>query len=703
MVSFRRSILALTVLALFAGLASAQINNGGGSTTGALNCTLTSIPTTLRAEGATETTGDLQITCSGGLAPVPGATVPTATIAVNYSAPITSRLLSSSGASEAVLLIDEPGNPTFTGSSPGANLVQTVVPAGNTNSYTVGTFPSTPGPATEACASVTAGVCNSSPQNVFQGITPLNGSNPSFQVVFQNVPILAPGTSAARIFRISNVRVDANFLGVTSGSPFGAGNVMASVTITNNVNSLVPATVTVGTANQGLSNLSGVYGNLNAGSQSKSNISSLNFLQCVGVPASGSTPQPGAILRYQASFAGAFKTRTAAANGNNGLFFASTNFQNIPGSQPLYSESGLLIGGLTGTSSTGQATFAGLADFGTRLRAVFANVPTGVNVYVSTSNVNFLSTVTGNYVLGGGNNATPTTPTGTISNITPVTNNALALLVMSETVPDFVGGVQSPFSSITVNGVALFQVPLTNGAGEVNWELVQGTIQASQNLDFGIYFQYSLPINTTTGAATTPTVAQSYSPVPSSATGGTTFPASGLFLPTSGPIPRFADTSSSHTSTILSIGLCQTVLLFPFVTNTAGFETGISIANTSADTLGTANQAGTCTFTFFGTGNIIGGVTTNFTQAPVTTASVPAGAIWADTLSHMTGQSGSGAGTFEGYTFATCNFQFAHGFAFITDAKATNLAEGYLALVINNPTVAPPARNTTPSGEGLLN
>ncbi len=358
-----------------------------------------------------------------------------------------------------------------------------------------------------------------------------------------------------------------------------------------------------------------------------------------------------------------------------------------------FSESGLLISGLTGTSSTGQATFAGLADFGTRLRAVFNNIPTGVNVYVSTSNVNF---VNGNYTaLGLGNNNAPTSPTGSIANISPVTNNALALLVMSETVPDFIGGVQSPFSSVTVNGVALYQVPLTNGAGEVNWELVQGTIQQAQNLDFGVFFQYSLPISSTTGAATAPTVGLSYSPVPSSATGGTTFPASSLSVPTSGPIPRFADTSSSHTSPILAIGLCQTVLLFPYVTNTAGFETGISIANTSSDTLSTVTQAGTCTLTFFGTNNIIGGTVVSFTAAPVMTPSIPAGAIWANTLSAAMGQS-AGAGTFQGYMFATCNFQFAHGFAFISDAKATNLAEGYLALVVGTPSYP-----RGPGGEAL--
>ena len=31
---------------------------------------------------------------------------------------------------------------------------------------------------------------------------------------------------------------------------------------------------------------------------------------------------------------------------------------------------------------------AGLADFGTRLKATFNNVPTGINIFVSTTNIN---------------------------------------------------------------------------------------------------------------------------------------------------------------------------------------------------------------------------------------------------------------------------------------------------------------------------
>ena len=47
-----------------------------------------------------------------------------------------------------------------------------------------------------------------------------------------------------------------------------------------------------------------------------------------------------------------------------------------------------------------------------------------------------------------------------------------------------------------------------------------------------------------------------------------------------------------------------TNLLFPFVTNQAGFDTGMSIANTGADPFGTVGQASTCTLHFFGAAGV---------------------------------------------------------------------------------------------------
>jgi hypothetical protein len=154
----------------------------------------------------------------------------------------------------------------------------------------------------------------------------------------------------------------------------------------------------------------------------------------------------------------------------------------------------------------------------------------------------------------------------------------------------------------------------------------------------------------------------------------------------SAPEPRFADTGEAKT--FLEIGPCRTILLFPFVTNQAGFDTGIAIANTSADPMGTTNQAGVCKLNYYGN--------TNAGAAPAvqTSPSVPAGGHLVFALSGGGGVYAPNGGLtacaagncvaplFQGYVFAICEFQFAHGYAFISDLGATKLAQGYLALVV---------------------
>jgi len=57
---------------------------------------------------------------------------------------------------------------------------------------------------------------------------------------------------------------------------------------------------------------------------------------------------------------------------------------------------------------------------------------------------------------------------------------------------------------------------------------------------------------------------------------------------------------------------------------------------------------------------------------------------------------------FQGYMIAVCNFQYAHGFAFISDLGARNLAMGYLAVVIGDPSSqANAVRNASAVGCGV--
>src|SRR6185295_10571160 len=129
--------------------------------------------------------------CTGGT-PLPlGAAVPTTNLTLRFNAPITNAH-TPDGPSDAFLLIDEP-NATPT-SSPilfaPAPIFSPPPPIINTGS---GTFDGSPGH-----------------PNVFQGL--VNGN----QVTFNGVPVLAPATNGTRIYRVTNTRVNANSLGLSS-------------------------------------------------------------------------------------------------------------------------------------------------------------------------------------------------------------------------------------------------------------------------------------------------------------------------------------------------------------------------------------------------------------------------------------------------------------------------------------------------------
>ncbi|MBI1354887.1 MAG: hypothetical protein GC160_11115 [Acidobacteria bacterium] len=145
------------------------------------------------------------------------------------------------------------------------------------------------------------------------------------------------------------------------------------------------------------------------------------------------------------------------------------------------------------------------------------------------------------------------------------------------------------------------------------------------------------------------------------------------------PEPRFIDTGGDP-DTIVSIIRCTTTLLFPFVTNQAGFDTGMAISNTSEDWLGTDPQAGTCDIHYHG--STTGG---GAAPAPQTSTVIAGGEQLIYTLSGGNPLQGiAGAPEFQGYIIAVCEFQYGHGFAFITDGFGgiPALAQGYLALVI---------------------
>jgi hypothetical protein len=640
MVSFRRIILALAVLALFTGLASAQVNVGG-SGGGALVCTANvANPTAARAEGYAELLGDIVIQCTGGTAPNIGQPVPTAniTVALNNTL-VTSRILdSTTRLSEALLLIDEPG--AGAGVGPGGVLPQTLCSATTTQAILgagPGGCPTVVGVVNGNNAAVLASNTAVVP-NVFQGVNP-SGSN---QVVFNGIPILAPTTTGlARVFRITNIRGNAAQFAGQSGSFQGQIPIQASITISNGVLLQNPVQTTAFLFS-GLGTTS--VRNANS-TQSGTGIS--NILQC-----GTSALTAGAVLRFPEGFAAAFKSRVAptstysgaATFSNSGATIANNLYtQNIPGTIYNGSESGFILNAAGGT--------AGLADFGTRLKATFNNVPSGVNIFVSTANLNFNGQAINN-----------TANYGAFQNVPsplPFTGNSslIAGLVTSETATSGGQGGFLPLQSGTNNNnsVNLFgPLPVdANGTATAVWEILNSNPSAPETADFAVYYSYTgnpatnVPPTTPVG-----TVSLSFAPTYTSPT------ASGL-------VPRFVPPSTS--STIVSVALCQTTLLYPFVSAEPGFDTGLAIANTSSDPFGTKTQSGTCTLNYFGSGA--------GTTPTTTTPTIAAGTVYADEVSNL-------KPGFRGYVIAVCNFQLAHGYALFSDTGIRNWATGYVAQII---------------------
>uniref|UniRef100_Q01Q37 Uncharacterized protein n=1 Tax=Solibacter usitatus (strain Ellin6076) TaxID=234267 RepID=Q01Q37_SOLUE len=642
MVDFRRCITALAILALFAGLAAAQI----GPQQQLVCATNVTVTPNLRGEGYTEQTGDITLNCTGGVTPTLGSVVPTVNITVFYNTQVTSRLLpqsASNSISEALLLIDEPGSglpPTVPGYGPAAaqNLCATpttgctqFVSAANVSGAPIGGIPV----ATDTALGlfVPPGTPATNTRNVFQGVVSSNS------VTFFGIPVLAPGTTASRVFRITNVRVNANPL--AGGSASGASPVTASISISGATSLLITnATPTVGFVTNGLS----------------AKVSTTTtFNQCATQTKSFAT-----LVQFSENFGTAFKTRVAAQSNTSYAGQAGAPLsppQNVPGG--IYnSESNLVV-----PIATGQV--AGLADYGTRLKATFNNIPAGVRIFVSTANV-----LNGNFPV-----VAPAVPGGSAAN---TGTTGYAQLVNGETTSDGASSGFFPSITATDNGpnngnVPIAEVPITNGSGLAVWEVVNTNPSTSETFSFAVYTTYSANVAQNSPPAGTSTVNLSYAPTPPIFTASAGAAASSTLT-----IPRFiSDPSAARNFAVIQI--CRTILLFPYVTNQAGFDTGLEIANTSLDPFTTGSnttlaQAGSCRMTWYG------GTTTAPTTppGPSDTGSIAGGTIYVNTAQTL-------VPNFQGYMIAVCNFQYAHGFAFISDVGARNLAMGYLAVVLPDP------------------
>ncbi|MGA2116616.1 MAG: hypothetical protein ABSH56_17895 [Bryobacteraceae bacterium] len=631
MADFRRIVLALAVLTLLVGVAGAQT----------LTCNATTVPTQARSEGITELMGDIVLTCTGG-APITtaGQLIPQANIVVYTNTTVTSRLLSGTNgtASEAVLLLDDPGantsawgaaQPIVACPTPysGCTAVAEPTSFGGSNFYYAATSST-----------------NAAYVNMFFGVVGTNS------VTFNGVPIQAPASIGSRIYHITNVRVNAS--AITGGTL--PGNIIADVAISGSTSVQVNnSALTTGYVAKSLST------SLRTASDGAA-LSTITSLQCSNLYGSSSSqPVAWANLRYSEQFASAFKTRVNPYPNTTGYQSALVQ-QNVPnlnynsesGFTPYAAGSPVLL--------AGSGVTPGLADFGTRISAVFSNIPSGVSIFV-----------------GG------VAPSVGVGAATGGTGLSTVTLIPSATYLYGTGtlvGVTATTSSVSGVSYPAVQLAVTNGTAMATWEITTTSTSTVENVDIPVALLYVANPGNNLPAIGTATVNMRYAP-DAADIGATDTTASG-----SQPIPRFVDTSTA--TNIFTSTLCTTSLLFPYVTEIAGFDTGVAIANTTTDPFGTSPQAGTCTLNWYGTA----------APAATVTPSVASGTVWAGLTSLL-------APGFNGYMIATCNFEYAHGFAFVSDLGARNLAMGYLALVMNtaNGSFPETSGRPIPTGEVLGN
>jgi hypothetical protein len=469
--------------------------------------------------------------------------------------------------------------------------------------------------------------------NVFQGIPGGPGGSTN-SITFLGVPVDPPATGV-RTYRITNVRIQASGVpsslsGLTAVYAFVGSSSSTSITIAET------APLIVGFVSNGL-----VFTPGTTPSQ---------FLQCqtYGVTAVGS-------VTFAENFQTAFKIQGAPGT------------QTTPG-LVYNTESGLQVVLATGT--TGQASQ------GTEFQTIISNIPSGVQVYVDAASTDSVG--------------------GFASMVSPsIATSGQVLVIDNET--------GAPVSQMVV------------------WQVTAADAGATDTFTFNIYVAFTGMPGSPTGSPqnnVTATALSGFSPQEAGWTG-------------SGPIPEFLNSAQYNypvapaVQELFVVNLCQTILLFPYVTDYTGFDTGIAISNTTADGgLGATAQTGACTVNFWGVNDATaGGSSTNIgsagldstgTAAPtpgqvLSTGSygvaptpvltpingdglVQPGQTWYFSLSEtdLNYDAVAGGGSI-GYAIATCDFQFAHGYSFVSDTGVQKFAAAYLALVIPDATRAPQA------------
>jgi len=736
MADFRRWFYALAVVALLAGF-TGQVR----AQTAPFQCTQASgVPPIVRFEGYTELVGDIILNCTGGIPTPAGAAVPPVNFTVALNTNITSRLLAANLYDEALLIIDEPhsavqpgrpilncgatGAPDTGGSGPGVcSIISDGNPAdtynGTANTYSTGTCSG----ASNAVVPPAPGSYGCGRPNVFQGRTGTPQNPNQFNTIsFLGVPIDPPGSTTNRTIRITNIRADANYVQVSTS--FSLNEIIAQISFNGNTSLSIP-------------NPTQVVAYVENGLVAKVGTTNFTFLQCntenggdvaagsgLHIPINQTSPfsptnKTVPSFSFTEGFASSWKTKNISfvtnTAGNGAIQVGnsywtynqkSTNYpadqnQNVPGAiyntesgfeYPSVSPGPLLdpnpnppngVGTFT-VSATSAAlsnayntatlangtniSGAGIANQGTRLSMQLTSIPAGSIALVPTEV--FLT-----------------------NSETPINGQFSGVMVLTTTDANGAGAFSAPSA---ISPTSLVAIPST---GLIVYEILFADPFSIETATIPVEVAYlanlaqNLPAPGTTAQVAggfAPFYTRGASPAPQN-------PSATL------PIPRFVP--SVTTSNFYSISKCACDILFPYVVSSAGYDTGIAIANTSFDPGATFGfhatpQQGGVQFWYYGVGANNGappGTQCTNTASPGTCPSpatgtgnvVPAGSVLtyvASTGSAQWGLDNRAAG-FVGYVIAQTQFQWCHAFAFIgalgAGPTSQQISEGYLGLILD--------------------
>ncbi len=578
--------------------------------------------------------GQANLTCQAGTTQPPAAA---SAITISPAVPIEVR---SEGATE--LVSDElvACNAAPAGSTSG--IVTATLSAAGIQGVTSKVLSTSTGK-TEATLTITSGADTYYYQGTVQGTTVTFGTAVA--------PVTFP--TAAFQVQISNIRVNVtgqwpnNLQPVTETVQFVAqGNGLAAVTniaaqtVGNMRNSLVVTGNSSTTLSAPGSNTAGTAATIT------------QYLVCASTGAQGSGASAFSITIGE-QFAGAFKTKSQTAFTVAG----------IPGSESGSLVSATAVSGAGAGAATSYAAGTGVANFGTRIKLNFTNIPTNATVQLPLTVTNGAFTITLQSAAETAARADATTPTGGVAGYAPVGSS----------------------------GVAIYEVTAQD---------------YTQTGSFTVTPLVTYAANAVTATSTPISVTVSYA-----ASSSATVANAGTLASPIPTIPYFANTGTPITGS--TFAACQTTLLFPFVTNQLGFETGLVIANAGKDNLSStgtsvaSGQAGACTIQLYGSTGAEGGTApalataANFPKSTATPASIAPGATHADLLTNVAG------GPFQGYAIATCPFLYAKGFAYIAYnlLQSNGVSMGYTAdLIASNrgafATAATTVGNNSPESSG---